>query len=1083
MKLFVSNKLEILAKRMAQVLAAPLKSPFVPETIVVQSVGMGKWVSQELARHWGICANVRLPFPQHFIQDVFSAFIPEYEPDLFYEEDTLAWSIMAALPTLLEEEEDFEPLRHYLGEEDDMIKRYQLSQRIAALFDQYTVFRPEMILAWEEGRIKKEEIWQAKIWRKINENQTKMHKARLLDIFLKKVKDAPARSEKLPPRLTIFGISYLPVYYLRIFDALSRHLEIYFFYLNPSPEFWGDIASEKEAGKLLWQGSWETLLDEEIMHLDRGNPLLASWGAAGRDFFRLITRITDEVEELFSEPEENNLLTSLQADVYHLRDRGQSSVKEIAADDASVQFHACHSPLREVEVLHDVLLELFEKKPHLLPKDILVMTPSIEEYAPYIEAVFSSRKPQIPYTIADRGLTGFSPILKDLFSVLNMDAGRFSAADVLSFLDNPAVVHKFGLSASDTDLIREWVKNTRICWGIDGSHRQELGLSGFDQNTWQAGLMRLKLGYAMAGKREKMFGGILPYDDIEGQSAMALGRFCDFFELLVRIRKDLSSKRNLRDWADLLSAVVDELFADHEAYRSDLFYLNHLLVKMKEQQRFFKEDFLLDVGVIRRYLASALAEHRGSADYLAGSVTFCAMLPMRSIPFPVIALIGMNDDGYPRRENRLSFDLMQKRKRIGDRSARNDDRYLFLESLLSARESVVISYVGRQIKDHQPLSPSVLVGELKDYIDRSFRVGDAGAGKSDKTSERLTREHHLHPFHPDYYRKSGPLFSYSKENLAAARAEREETAQPIFCQIPAENVRAEERLLVTLDELRRFFKKPVQYFLEKKLLMKLPEEDVIVNEEPFELDPLNAYQIKEELLALERPERADMVYRIRRAEGILPHGAVGDFYFRREKQKIEDWKRRYGRYFCAEKIAPLEIDLAIGGCNLVGRIDGIFESFHLLARPAKLKGGDYLSAWIDHLLLNYCRAEGDPPTTILIGEDNGVALTEIENAREHLEDLIWLFLQGQSRPLKLFSQTSMAYAKSLCEKGDPDAAWEEARKCWWGDRHNPSEAEEIQNIICFGGQTPLDEEFQGCAEKTFKVVFENIEKLGTRESP
>ena len=1074
MKLFVSNKLELLAERMAQVLATPPDSPFVEEIIVVQSRGMEKWLSLELAKHWGICANCRFPFPQHFAEEVFSAFIPEYQPDWSYDEDVLTWKIMELLPSLMDRGDEFAPVRDYLGEDDDPLKLYQLSRRIAMCFDQYTVFRPEMILAWEEGRISAQETWQARIWLAIHDNQKGMHKAKKLQTFLNNVRHAPLRRERMPKRLTIFGISYLPIYYLRLFEALSEHIDVNFFYLNPSPEYWADIQSEREAGRAARKLPWEMLLKEEdAFHLDPGNPLLASWGAAGRDFFRLIVNLSAQTEELFSAPEEKNLLTSLQADIYHLRDRaGEPEKTAVTEGDLSVQIHACHSPLREVETLHDVLLELFEKNPGLLPKDILVMAPSIEEYAPYIEAVFASREPVIPFTVADRGISSGSLIWKDFFALLNMGVSRFTAGEVLSLLENPAIGGRFGITGPDVELVRNWMEKTYIRWGVDALHRLELGLPKYDQNTWKAGLQRLKLGYAMAGRSENLFEGILPYDDIEGQPSEVLGRFLDFFESLVRLKDVLKGRRNLQEWAAVLKRMANEFFEPREECLSDLLTLNRLCAAMEIHQQYLRKDLSLDVSVIRKYLEADIGKKRGSGDYLAGAVTFCALLPMRSIPFEVIVLIGMNYDSYPRQDRRLGFDLIQAQRRIGDRSTRNDDRYLFLEALLSARKHLVISYIGRNIQDNEPLPPSVLLSELADYVDRGFCLSG-----NTPPSAALTRRHHLHPFHPDYFKPDNRLFTYSKEHYAAAVVERDTAgAAPFYSGLSGVADPVEK--IVAIHDLRRFFKNPVRYYLEKKLLMKLPEAPSVDDQEPFTIDGLDAYRIKQELIDSHEEDVAQKIYRIRRAEGSLPFGAAGEFYFQKQREKTDELLRTYAPCLRGKKIDPLEVDVEIGGYRLDGTIDDIAEEYHLRFRPAALKGGDYLAIWIDHLILNHLRPLGYPRRSVLIGEDKAFAFGAIEDAEKRLNDLIELFARGNFRPLKLFARTSFVYAEGLYKQKEPEEALTDAKKEWLGDGYyTKAEADAIENIICFGGALPLDDEFRDCAQRTFGTILENIEKL------
>ncbi|MGD0278591.1 MAG: exodeoxyribonuclease V subunit gamma, partial [Smithella sp.] len=1065
--------------RLAEILKSPLRSPLATETIIVQSKGMEKWLSLQLAQSSGICANCRFPFPHNFIEEVFGAFIPEYEPDSFYEEDILAWKIMEILPSI-QGKKDFDAVRNYLGGKPDQLKLYKLSRRIANLYDQYLIFRPEMVLAWEEGRVNRQEKWQAQLWSEINANQSKMHKARLQQLFVEKVENAPLSDSILPQRVTIFGISYLPVYHLKIFHELSRHMEVNLFYLNPSQEFWADIKSEREISRMMRQTphSCENI-EEELFHLDKGNTLLASLGTAGRDFFRLIANLSVQSEDLFVEPKMENVLTAIQSDIYYLQDRGKDSLPPamIAEDDSSVQIHSCHSPLREIEVLHDTLLSLFEENSRLLPKDILVMTPSIEVYTPYIEAVFESRLPTIPYTIADRGISSGSVIFKDYFALLNIGVSRLTVAEILSFLENPAISAKFGISSYELNLIRHWVEETNIKWGLDGAHRQEFGLPEFDQNTWSAGLGRIKLGYAMAGQNKILFDGILPYDEIEGEQTALFGRFLDFFESLIRTKKILNSRRNLGDWAAVLKNIADDYFAAGDDYQQDIFILNKVLLKLQNEQEYISGEEGVELSVIRNYLEINLDKNSGSAHFLAGSVTFCALLPMRSIPFAVIALIGMNNDAYPRPDRKTGFDLMESKKRIGDKSLRNDDRYLFLEAILSARNNLIISYVGRDMQDNSAVLPSVLVSELTDYIDQGFyTAGGVSASGS------LTRLHHLHAFHPDYYNEDHKLFTYSQENYAAAAINTNPGDGPRFCIEAVGNSEITDKI-ITISDLNNFYKKPVKYYLEKRLLLKLSEDNEDNGDsEPFIIDNLQAYQIKKELIAQRNESVAEDIFQIKRAQGLMPVGAAGDYYFQVEKKEAVDFIRKYSSYLNDKKLASLEIDIVIGGYRIVGEIDDIYARYSLGCRPARIKTSDYLKSWLNHLLLNHIKAEDYPRTSIVVGEDAAFQFKELENAEVILSDLVDLFIHGQTRPLKLFPHTSFAYAEALYKGSAHEEALKKAGRAWSGDNFGRAgEADEVENIICFGRNIPFDEEFKKNAVRIFNVLFEHREKLESGE--
>ena len=352
MKVFVSNKLEKLVQCLADQLNEPLKNPLAPETIVVQSTGMAKWVSLQLASRHGIAANYWFPFPKKYLEEIFRAFLPEYLPDLSFDERVLAWKILELLPQLSEDDE-FLPIRHYLGDSNDQQKMYQLAKKIAATFDQYLIFRPEMILGWEEGTIKdSREIWQAKLWRIIIDSQGTMHQARLRKLFLSAVKNKPYRPEALPERLSIFGISYLPPYYLEIFSRLSAHLPVDYYYLNPSQEFWADIRSRREIGAALSKVSTDLPdMDDDLLHLESGNSLLASWGRQGRDFFRLMENISADYIDRFEKPQSKVCLPQFSPISICCRNqvRRDTSRTPWPPEDDSIQIHSCHSPLREVE--------------------------------------------------------------------------------------------------------------------------------------------------------------------------------------------------------------------------------------------------------------------------------------------------------------------------------------------------------------------------------------------------------------------------------------------------------------------------------------------------------------------------------------------------------------------------------------------------------------------------------------------------------------------------------------------------------------------------------------------------------------
>ena len=547
LKLFTSNRLEALAGELSETLRSPLASPMVPEVILVQSRGMERWLSLELARRLGICANIRFPFPNHFVEDVFRDALPDLPGGPAFDPEVLTWRIMGLLPGCLDGE-GFDPLKAYLADDGRGLKRYQLSRIIARLFDQYLVYRPDMVLGWESGR---DRHWQATLWRRLAALSIGAHRAARWKEALARLQRALPDGANLPGRISVFGISALPPYHLQVLDAVSRYIDVNLFVMNPCREYWYLIYSDREMRRL--SDRLGTVRSDEALHLERGNSLLASMGALGRDFLRMVYDTGCEEADVSAEPGEGSLLSCIQSDILNLRDRGADGIRTaVAVDDDSIQIHSCHSPMREVEVLQDRILALLDHDPSLTPADILVMTPEIETYAPFIEAVFSlprDDRRRVPFSVADRGVRKESVLVDTFLRLLDLEGSRMGATEVAAFLEADALRRRFNLGADDLVLIHRWIRDTGIRWGVDSSSRIREGLPGFAENTWQAGIDRLLLGYALPARGEELFMGLFPHEGVAEGEAGVLGSFLAFLDKLFAFVKSLEEPRDLSGWA------------------------------------------------------------------------------------------------------------------------------------------------------------------------------------------------------------------------------------------------------------------------------------------------------------------------------------------------------------------------------------------------------------------------------------------------------------------------------------------------------------------------------------------------------
>jgi exodeoxyribonuclease V gamma subunit len=719
---------------------------------------------------------------------------------------------------------------------------------------------------------------------------------------------------------------------------------------------------------------------------------------------------------------------------------------------------------------------MFEADPGLRPRDIIVMTPDIETYSPYIKAVFGSVEndsARIPFTIADRSYKTENSFIEALMAIIELSGSRFEVSRVMAILELPIIYRRFDLTAADIDTITGWVKDANIRWGIDQNQKTEFGLPETYENTWRFGLDRLLLGYALPGGNSKLFDGILPYDYIEGENAQILGRFAEFISRLFANVRKLSQAMTLSEWADTLLSLCDELFIGDDESEPDLQRLRKAFTTLAESGKQAGYNDTVTLDVIKQHLKDKFTIHGSGSGFIAGSVTFCAMLPMRSIPFKIICLIGLNNDAYPRQAAPMSFDMIAANPKPGDRSIRNTDRYIFLEAILSAREKLYLSYIGQSIQDNTAIPPSVLVSELLDYINRGFYID------RQSINDHLLIRHRLQAFSPEYYKNIERLFGYSEENYTAAKSLIEGSKHtPAFF---AENlpVPDDDQRNIDIEDICRFFVNPSKYLLNRRLGIYLDESAPGFDDtEPFSLKGLDRYKIEDTLLdRFLRNEDIDSQYEIHRASGRLPQGVIGREAYKNIVDGIKALAQAIEPYRKGALIAPLTLNIQINDFSLTGTVDNLYESGRLQYRPASIKAKDIFSCWIKHLALNSANDNSYPETSVLIGSDMIYKFKPVENCQSLLEKLIKIYRDGLIHPLHLFPESSYKFIKELAADKTEGRALMSARFTWQGGDYSRGERDDSYLRLCFGNSDPLDREFINLATTVFKPILNNIEKV------
>jgi exodeoxyribonuclease V gamma subunit len=1009
-----SNKTEnLLAHLCAVVENAPLSSPFAKEVFLIQSQGMERWLSQQLASRFEVFANFEFLFPARFFSDLAQKMaLPLSDPA--FDRDRMLWRIEALLRHLAEPE--FEPLKQYLTGGQASLKRFQLARQLAQIFDQYQIMRPDMLAEWQQGRLfyhAEAESWQMPLWRELTADIGKRHRGELwLDVIghLNEA-DAGAYSELLPERISVFGLNTMPPLFLSYLQGLARHCQLHLFLLNPAEAYWADLSGKKQR-----------ILEES----PPGHPLLSSLGQQGREFQEMLLEQAqfDFEPASFELNQAQNALQQLQNDIL-----SNSAEQRPLYPDDSISIHSCHSRMREVEVLHDQLLMVLEQDASLELRDIVVMAPEIEVYEPFISAVFHD----IQHAVADRSLRLTNHALDGFLVFLNLSRSRFGWQSVLDLLDRPLVYSGFGLTETDLDLIRHWIRETRVRWGKSAQHKKEFGLPELGEHTWQAALDRLLMGYAV-GSDEAFIDGIMPYPEIEGSSALALGGLCDFLELLFEACVEFKQTRTLAAWSERLVYYAEKLLAAADPVELKEFY--ELLAVLSDDIAPIHHDDV-ELSVVIAWLEGILVERKSASGFLRGQLTFCSMLPMRSIPFRVIALLGMSEGEFPKIERRSTFDLLAQHFRKGDRSRRADDRYQFLEILLSARDRLIMTFVGQSLGGNETIPPSVAVSELMEVLEQSY--GLTG----------LITRHPLQSFSHRYYDGSSELFSFSEAGLETAKAlSARGRGMPAVLEAwwPGSPKKQEEQELIDvieLGDLLSFFQHPQRYFMRRQLDLYFNGIEAAAEErEPFALDRLETYALDHEWIQGKLSGRELSLIKMQ-AQGRWLPGTVGDLAFARQQQLLDPFVERIKATRSGDLLIDLPVDLQLDNCRLVGKLGHRYEHANLLYRYAELKGKDLLSALLHHLIGNRL----EPRTTVLLSIDDQLILTPDMAEAELLAQLLGIFRQGCSRPDAFFVEPALAYIK-------------QAHKLKNGGRSSKSPLEAAREQLAHALQQPYEPELR-----------------------
>ncbi|OLY91449.1 DNA helicase/exodeoxyribonuclease V, gamma subunit [Cnuella takakiae] len=979
-KLFVSNTLKPLAQRWRKTLRDSKASVFQPYYTITQTEGMNNWLRMQLAEDMeGIAANSVFLKPNDLLFKVSTLLTSQQLPACT--SDHLCWLLFQQLgePAFINA---FPAISAYYTAEGgmDATRRLALATKTADLFDQYQVYRPGMVAGWKGARgLPPMEAWQQYLWeqvRRITEPRF-TNKLQTAEAILEALKE-PGRGELLRSRMplvTMFGISITTQYHYNILKALAVHIDIVFFMLNPAPEvYWFDTVSPRQKALMMEKGKGVRYADS----FAEGNALLTSWGKVVKDTFIQLfenDELLNSCEEVgITEPGNATLLQQVQLDIFN-NSTGEDRTERIETallKDGSITVNACYSMAREVEVLYNYLVHLVDqRRQELSPRDIVVMVSDIDTYAPYIRAVFENAPHRFPIRIADEGFGGSDNLVQALQQLLLLDEASFKAEQVLQLLDSSFIRNRFGLT--NIPLLRMVVERANIRFGIHGDTELDTVFV-----SWAYGIKRILLGFCMGDEAAYAFGAdeLYPVDLVEGGEAQELVRFCHFIQVLIDAVEERKEERTLSGWSDYVRQLLRNCVAtDEQATEEDYQVVSRQINRCNELAGLYPGN--LSYAVFLQYFSGGLAAASQPTHFASGGITFCSLIPMRSIPFKVVAMLGLNFDKFPRREVLASFNLIDGRQR-GDRNVKDHDKHLFLETICSAQQWLYISYIGQSVKDNTHLPPSALVDELLDYL-------ESIAEEPEEVRQQLVCRHPLHGFSRKYSCGDEKYYSYLLEEQAGKQGLFNPDKQLPLLQIET----------VLLDDLLAFVKNPFRTYYQRVLNIRYREEEVLLPEtELFDLDHLGQWQFKNELLHADAGEWPQLKTRAVKT-GALPLRHMSDVLLQEVQEPVSQLRHLLTQ--CVGDVQPQRVafNITLDGTSIQGSVELYAGKlvYTCFSRPS-IK--HQLAAYVQYLA---ARAAGLATGCFFITPETACAGVDIsrETAEQRLVTLLHLYRKGHEQ--------------------------------------------------------------------------------------
>lgn len=1025
---YSGNQLTVLADHLSDSLKSQMPNdPFQSQTILVPNRDSAKWLQLYLSEKLGIAANYRFMMPAEWHWNQIREIYPDLPKVLPSDPEPMKWTLFSLLtePEVLEK---FDRLYKYISEQSEEMREtatLKLSRQLASVYDQYLIYRPEMILRWDATKIGSEdEKWQAELWKLLTERWNKSfktpicrHKGKLFEIAEKEFKRKDSVSETT---LFVFNPGLIPASIARFMKVYSEKHLVYLFQ-NRVTE---NVSKEYDCSIL-------NSLAEESMSIDS-----------------IYNSISADENKVFSEFNSVSFLNEVKSRI----SKNKPDEKSEFDNDESIQVRSCHSPLREIETLHQFLLERFETDPTLKPDDILVVTPDLAPYEKVIDAVFGVQEeglPAIPYRTPSSGFQESVQITNTFLEYLNLLTSRFRFDDVFDLFESKPVLDRFKISESDASKIKEWLEDNYIIWGIDEEHRREWGQPEQKTHTWKRAMQRIWDGDIIGSNRV----GQLSFDRYEGVKTISdrdrWAVFNRFFNFLNDSRQIVKQPKSADQWCDLVTRWASEIFSDGVINDGAGYEVKSGIESLRNQFEASSVEGKISFKLIRSEIEAVLENRTGRSARFTDGVTFSSMVPVRGLPFKLIAMIGLNEESFPRKQNAPDFDLMNQNPRVTERDRKKEDKALFLESVMAAGEIHYCSYIGQSKVDNEHLPPSPIVSEWLDYLSRI----------TGREQESWVRYEAISGFSPNVFTKGK---NYSKKYYSAMQAAISDSSDRkggIQFQKPIESHDVQND--VELSDLIRFYTKHPDWFLRNRFDARPrdPEEE----RDEFSLSTLERHQLFRQIFSwrlsgIEPQKTQDVVLE----SGIVPAGWSGRKNLNELSESVDIALQVLDELNTKPELTSLDININMKGNRLTGLVENYSNRELVQINPSSKRGGNLFKAWLNHLAVQASGLFENTKSRFICelkkGEPIVITIHPVKDPVQLLGELMEEYRGFSGKPLKFFPNVIYDYLEKD-PKENPEKALAVASTKFEGSQFSPyAERDNLSVKLLYGPDLEFSEE-------------------------